>query len=59
MIVFSPWSPILGRANDYLGRIGLITLLAVTVWIIQSNNRIEKVWASILWPSGFGCCGIT
>lgn len=42
MIVFSPWSPILGRANDYLGRIGLITLLAVTVWIIQSNNRIEK-----------------
>lgn len=29
MLVFSPWRPLLGRVDDYLGRIGLIVLLLI------------------------------
>jgi len=44
MIVFSPWSPILGRVNDYLGRIGLIIMLAVTVWMVRNSRNYKKYW---------------
>ena len=44
MIVFSPWKPQLGRVNDYLGRIGLIILLLVTVLLVRRNRRFEKYW---------------
>jgi membrane protease YdiL (CAAX protease family) len=47
MIVFSPWNPLLGRANDYLGRIGLISLLSVTVWVIRRSRHYEKYWQVI------------
>jgi len=44
MIVFSPWKPQLGRVNDYLGRIGLIILLFVTVLWVRRNRRFKKYW---------------
>jgi membrane protease YdiL (CAAX protease family) len=44
MIVFSPWKPQLGRVNDYLGRIGLIILLFVTVLLVRRNRRFKKYW---------------
>jgi membrane protease YdiL (CAAX protease family) len=42
MIVFSPWHPLLGRAHDYLGRIGLIIILSVTVWVVQQSSHYKK-----------------
>jgi membrane protease YdiL (CAAX protease family) len=44
MLVFSPWRPLLGRVNDYLGRIGLIVLLLVAVWLVRRSRRFEKYW---------------
>jgi len=44
MIVFSPWKPLLGRVNDYLGRISLIILLSVTVLLVRRSRRFEKYW---------------
>jgi membrane protease YdiL (CAAX protease family) len=44
MIVFSPWRPLLGKINDYLGRIGLITLLVVAVLLARQSNHFEKYW---------------
>ena len=44
MIVFSPWRPLLGKINDYLGRIGLITLLIVAVLLARQSNYFEKYW---------------
>ena len=44
MIVFSPWSPLLGRVNDYLGRIGLIILLSVTVLLVRKSRNFERYW---------------
>ena len=42
MIVFSPWNPLLGRANDYLGRISLIILLSVIVSLLQKSKQYKK-----------------
>lgn len=42
MIVFSPWHPLLGRGPDYLGRIGLIIFLSVTVWVVQRSSHYKK-----------------
>lgn len=47
MIVFSPWRPLLGRVNDYLGRICLIALLLVAAWLLRRSSRFEK-YRSIL-----------
>jgi membrane protease YdiL (CAAX protease family) len=44
MIVFSPWRPTLGRANDYLGRIGLIISLSVLVMVVRRSRHYEKYW---------------
>jgi hypothetical protein len=44
MIVFSPWKPLLGRVNDYLGRISLIILLSGTVLLVRRSRRFEKYW---------------
>ena len=44
MIVFSPWKPVLGRVNDYLGRIALNFLLLVTVLLIRRSRRFKKYW---------------
>jgi membrane protease YdiL (CAAX protease family) len=51
MIVFSPWYPILekvnqhsGRINDYLGRIALLALLLIGVFLIRRSNRLRKYW---------------
>jgi len=42
IIVFSPWRPLLGRVNDYLGRIALIFFLLVTVLLMRRSRRFEK-----------------
>ncbi len=44
MIVFSPWNPVLDRVYDYLGRISLIILLAVTVLLLQKSKQYNKYW---------------
>lgn len=44
MVVFSPWKPLLGRVNDYLGRIGLLILLSLLVLIVRRIKRFEKYW---------------
>lgn len=41
MIVFSPWRPLLGRVNDYLGRIGLIILLLIAALLVRRSRRYE------------------
>jgi membrane protease YdiL (CAAX protease family) len=48
MIVFSPWRPLLGRVADYLGRIGLIILLLVSVLLVRRSKRFEKYWQVLL-----------
>ena len=47
MIVFSPWRPMLGSANDYLGRIGLTILLSLCVVFVRRMSRNEKYWEVI------------
>ncbi len=42
MIVFSPWRPLLGRVNDYLGRIGLIILLLIVALLVRRSRRYEN-----------------
>jgi membrane protease YdiL (CAAX protease family) len=44
LIVFSPLRPVLGRINDYIGRIILITLLLVVVWLVRKSRHYEKYW---------------
>lgn len=44
MIVFSPWEPLLGKNNDYLGRIGLIILLLVVTLLVRQSSYLEKYW---------------
>jgi len=41
MTVFSPWRPLLGRVNDYLGRIGLIILLLIAVLLVRRSRRYK------------------
>jgi membrane protease YdiL (CAAX protease family) len=41
-LVFSPMSPLLGRVDDYLGRIGLIVFLLGAVLLARSSNRFQK-----------------
>ena len=48
MIVFSPWRPLLGSVNDYLGRIGLIVLLLIAVLVVRKSKRLEKYWQVLL-----------
>jgi membrane protease YdiL (CAAX protease family) len=48
MIVFSPWKPLLGRVNDYLGRIALNFFLLVTVLLVRRSRRFEKYWQVFL-----------
>ena len=42
MVVFSPWRPLLGRVDDYLGRVGLGVLLLVMTTLARRSNRLEK-----------------
>ena len=42
MIVFSPWKPLLGRVDDYLGRVSLIIILTVVVWVVQKSKHFQK-----------------
>ena len=42
MVVFSPWNPLLGSVNDYLGRIGLIVLLSIMAWVVRRSRRYAK-----------------
>lgn len=44
MLVFSPWRPLLGRVDDYLGRIGLIVLLLIAAWLVRRSTRYAKYW---------------
>jgi membrane protease YdiL (CAAX protease family) len=41
-IVFSPLRPLLDRVTDYLGRIALILLLLMAVWLVRKSKRLEK-----------------
>jgi len=44
MLVFSPWRPLLGPSNDYLGRIALIASLLAATWLLRRSSRQEKYW---------------
>ena len=44
MVVFNPWNPLLEKLPDYLGRLGLIILLTVAVFVIRQNKNFEKYW---------------
>ena len=39
MVVFSPWHPLLDKVNDYLGRIAMISILLIALWIFRNNKR--------------------
>ena len=41
-LVFSPMRPLLFKTVDYLGRIGLIAILLVTVLLARRSVRFEK-----------------
>jgi membrane protease YdiL (CAAX protease family) len=46
MVVFSPWQPLLEKSSDYPGRIGLVTLLALSTWQSRRrgiNDRVVKL----------------
>jgi membrane protease YdiL (CAAX protease family) len=47
-LVFSPLRPLLGRVDDYLGRIGLIAILLATVWLVRKSRRFEEYGQIIL-----------
>ncbi|NQT60508.1 MAG: hypothetical protein HQ557_16145 [Bacteroidetes bacterium] len=38
IIVFSPWRPLLDRADDYLGRIGLPLFLLVFILLVRRSR---------------------
>ncbi len=42
ILVFSPWRPLLGRVNDYLGRVALIVLLLVAALWLRRSERYRK-----------------
>lgn len=47
MVVFSPWKPLLGSVDDYLGRMGLVFLLFVSVLLIRKSKHFEQYWQII------------
>lgn len=47
MVVFSPWKPLLGSVDDYLGRMGLVFLLFVSVLLIRKSKHLEQYWQII------------
>ena len=44
MIVFSPWRPLLERVPDYLGRITLIGMLLISVFLVRKSKNTHKYW---------------
>jgi len=42
IVVFSPLRPMLGRTDDYLGRIGMIVLLLLAVLWARKNSRFQR-----------------
>lgn len=42
IVVFSPLRPMLGRVNDFLGRIGLSVILFAAVLLLRKSKRFEK-----------------
>jgi membrane protease YdiL (CAAX protease family) len=48
IIVFSPLRPYFDGDVDYLGRIGLILLLFITVLLLRKSTRFEKYWQVFL-----------
>ena len=48
MIVFSPWQPILGKVEDYLGRISIISLLLLIFCLLRSKKHFEN-YQKIIW----------
>lgn len=44
MIVFSPWRPLLKGVPDYLGRIALIALLLISVFLVRKSKEAHKYW---------------
>ena len=47
MIVFSPWRPLLEAVPDYLGRITLIALLLISVFLVRKSKQSHKYWQVI------------
>jgi membrane protease YdiL (CAAX protease family) len=43
MVLFSPWRPMLGKLNDYLGRIGLIILLIAITRFIPGQVSLKNL----------------
>ena len=41
-LVFSPMRPLLSKTADYQGRLALIVLLLVAVWLVRRSQRFEK-----------------
>lgn len=44
ILVFSPWQPILGKRDDYLGRLALIALLFGVFQTAKNSPRFKKYW---------------
>ena len=42
MLVFSPWQPLLDPVEDYLGRLGVITVLLLVIWVIRRTQTYRK-----------------
>ena len=42
IIVFSPWRPMLGWVEDYIGRVSLIVLLLAAVGSVSRSPQLEK-----------------
>lgn len=48
IIVFSPLRPVLEEDADYLGRIGLILLLGIAVYLVRKSALLEKYTPIVL-----------
>ncbi len=48
MIVFSPWHPILGKVQDYLGRISIVALLLLIFYFLRARNQFKN-YQQIIW----------
>lgn len=42
MLVFSPWRPVLHRIDDYFGRIALIVVLSVAVFLARRSHTYQN-----------------
>ncbi len=42
--VFSPWRPLLDRADDYIGRICLMMVLLIAVLLVRRSKRYNRYW---------------